>query len=64
MTRSENDRGLQCLNHDIAVSSDTNFREKDLGHSWDQPDNIAPGVKGIQNSIELTLTAHRWQLHS
>ena len=64
MTHPENDQGLQCLNHDIAVSPDTNFGENDLGHSEDQPDNIAPGVKGIQNSIELTLTAHRWQLHS
>ena len=64
MTRSENDQGLQCLNHDTAVSSDTNFNEKGLEHSCDQPDNIAPGVKGIQTSIQLTLTTRRWQLHS
>lgn len=42
MTLSENDHGLQCLNRDIAVSSDTNCREQALEHSWDQPDNIAP----------------------
>ena len=64
MSRSENNQGLQCLNHDIAVSSDTSFGEKGLEHSWDQSDNIAPGVKGIQTQIQLTLTAHRWQLHT
>ena len=64
MTRCENDQGLQCLNHDIAVSSDTDFREKGLERSCNQPDNIAPGVKGTQTSIQLTLTTHRRQLHS
>ena len=64
MTRSQNNQGLQCINHDIAVSSDTSFEEKGLEHSWDQPDNIAPGVKGVQTWIQLTLTAHRWQFHS
>ena len=64
MTRSQNNQGLQCINHDIAVSSDTSFGEKGLEHSRNQPDNIAPGVKGVQTWIQLTLTALRWQLHS
>ncbi|KAL9129774.1 MAG: hypothetical protein Q9175_007203 [Cornicularia normoerica] len=40
MSRSEYSRGLQCLNHDVAVSSDTHVEDKGSERSSGQPDNI------------------------